>query len=162
MSEDRTALYRYFDAEGRLLYVGVSLSAIQRQMAHEASSPWYRSHASMTTEWFASRAKALQAERTAIISEEPAYNVVHRNEELDDSPSSLQANRSRAGRLGALTIHAAGKTNTAPARAKFMSRFEQEVDPEGLLDAATRAKRAAYAKRAYFTRLALRRHGGAK
>ncbi len=66
--------------------------------------------------------------------------------------------RARAGRLGALTIHAAGKTNTGPARTTFLSRFEAEVDPDGSLDPVERARRAGYAKRAYFTRLALQRH----
>jgi hypothetical protein len=61
-----------------------------------------------------------------------------------------------AGRLGALTVHAAGRTNTSPARASFMARFEREVDPEGALPAVERARRAEYARTAYFTRLAIR------
>jgi hypothetical protein len=43
---------------------------------------------------------------------------------------------------------------TAPARAAFESRFEREVDPEGVLPAEERVLRAASARRAYFTRLA--------
>lgn len=58
------------------------------------------------------------------------------------------------GRLGALTIHAQGKTNTGPARAAFDARFEREVDPEGLLTPTERAKRADHARRLHFTRLA--------
>src|SRR4051794_37415608 len=45
--------------------------------------------------------------------------------------------------------------HTAPARAAFLSRFEREVDPEGLLDPRERARRAEHARKAYFTRLAL-------
>lgn len=55
---------------------------------------------------------------------------------------------------------------TAPARAAFLNRFEREVDPEGVLPATERARRAEHAKKAYFSRLALksaqaRRKGGA-
>lgn len=45
---------------------------------------------------------------------------------------------------------------TAPARAALLSKFEHQVDPEGKLLPAERAKRAESAKRAHFTRLALK------
>jgi hypothetical protein len=44
---------------------------------------------------------------------------------------------------------------TAKARDAFMSRFEREVDPEGVLDPIERARRAEHARKAYFLRLAL-------
>lgn len=59
--------------------------------------------------------------------------------------------RSQVARLAAHALHAQGGTNTAPARKAFMSRFEREVDPEGVLDPKERAKRAEHAKSAYFT-----------
>jgi len=43
---------------------------------------------------------------------------------------------------------------TAPARAAFLDRFDREVDPEGVLAPAERARRAEHARKAYFTRLA--------
>jgi len=64
--------------------------------------------------------------------------------------------RTLCGRIGAFSLHAQGKTNTGPARASFLSRFEDEVDPERTLPADERHKRAEFAKRAYFTRLALK------
>ncbi|MEV6226880.1 hypothetical protein AB0L88_03165 [Saccharopolyspora shandongensis] len=45
---------------------------------------------------------------------------------------------------------------TAPARQKFLDRFEREVDPDGVLPAQERARRADHARKAYFARLALR------
>jgi hypothetical protein len=45
---------------------------------------------------------------------------------------------------------------TAAARAAFLDRFEREVDPDGLLSNAERARRAASLRKAYFTRLALK------
>lgn len=45
---------------------------------------------------------------------------------------------------------------TAKARKASHDRFEREVDPEGVLSPAERAKRAENARKAYFSRLALR------
>lgn len=59
-------------------------------------------------------------------------------------------------RLGAHALHAQGKTNTAPARKAFNDRFENEVDPDRVLDPAERARRAEHARKAYFTGLALK------
>lgn len=44
---------------------------------------------------------------------------------------------------------------TAAARSAFLDRFDRQVDPDGALDPAERARRAAHARKAYFTRLAL-------
>jgi hypothetical protein len=45
---------------------------------------------------------------------------------------------------------------TAPGRQAFLDRFEKQVDPDGVLDPADRAVRADHARRAYFSRLALK------
>ena len=76
--------------------------------------------------------------------------------------------RSRAGRLGALVQHSRHDplVTTAAARRAAEARFEREVDPDGVLPAEERARRAQYAKRAHVTRLAMasaavrRRSGG--
>lgn len=47
-------------------------------------------------------------------------------------------------------------TRTAAGTAAFLARFEREVDPDGVLDPADRARRAESARRAYFTRLAFK------
>ena len=60
------------------------------------------------------------------------------------------------GKIGAYALHAGvdSREITAPARAAFLARFEVEVDPEGALAPAERARRAEMAKKAYFARLA--------
>jgi hypothetical protein len=65
--------------------------------------------------------------------------------------------RSLAGRIGAYSVHAKydSRELTAPGRKAFLDRFEREVDPEGLLPEAERLGRAEYARKAYFTKLAL-------
>lgn len=45
---------------------------------------------------------------------------------------------------------------TAAARAAFLDRFELQVDPDFALDPAERARRAGHARKAYFTKLALK------
>lgn len=47
---------------------------------------------------------------------------------------------------------------TATARDAFNRRFQDEVDPDGALPEAERARRAKAARKAYFSRLALARH----
>jgi hypothetical protein len=61
-------------------------------------------------------------------------------------------------RMAAHLLHAQisdEAAHTAPARAAFLSRFEREVDPDGLLAPEERARRAEHAKKAYFLKLAL-------
>ena len=43
---------------------------------------------------------------------------------------------------------------TAPARAAFLDRFARQVDPDGVLSPADRARRAEHARKAYFLDLA--------
>jgi len=76
----KTALYRYFDADGKLLYVGISLSPTYRQSQHRDASPWYERIARMQVEWFESRRLAMDAERYAIQSELPECNIVHKRQ----------------------------------------------------------------------------------
>lgn len=45
---------------------------------------------------------------------------------------------------------------TAPARRAALQRFERQVDPDGSLSSAERARRADQAMRAHMARLALR------
>jgi predicted GIY-YIG superfamily endonuclease len=71
-----TALYRHFDSEGKLLYVGVSLSAVARLAQHRDNSHWYRRIANMTTEWHPNRDAALKAERHAVRTENPECNIM--------------------------------------------------------------------------------------
>jgi len=44
---------------------------------------------------------------------------------------------------------------TAPARAAFMARFERQVDPDGVLPDAERARRADAAMRSHMASMAL-------
>jgi hypothetical protein len=60
--------------------------------------------------------------------------------------------------MAAHRLHAQvdGRAHTAPARQAFLDRFGREVDPDGVLPSAERAKRAEHAKKAYMLQLSLR------
>lgn len=67
--------------------------------------------------------------------------------------------RALRARLAAHALHAKvadPAAHTAPARRAFLDRFEREVDPEGVLPPAERARRGDHARKAYYTRLALK------
>ena len=73
-------------------------------------------------------------------------------------PYSDNNDRVLRARIAAHMLHAQitdPAEHTAPARAAFLSRFEREVDPDGILDPQERARRADHAKKAYFLKLAL-------
>lgn len=70
----RTELYRHFDKDGRLLYVGVSLYAVFRLVAHRSRSAWFREIAKVTIERFPTRVEAERAEYRAITDEHPLWN----------------------------------------------------------------------------------------
>ena len=44
---------------------------------------------------------------------------------------------------------------TKPGRDAFLSKFERDVDPDGVLPELERKRRAEHARKAYFARLAL-------
>jgi hypothetical protein len=77
MMDKPTDLYRHWDKDGRLLYVGISLSATQRLAAHMHGSHWSDSIASVTIDRYPDRMAALHAEREAIETEGPLHNLMH-------------------------------------------------------------------------------------
>ena len=74
---DQTELYRYYDKNDTLLYVGISKSAITRQSQHQMNSHWYSQHTTIKTERFPTRKEALREEKKAIKEEKPKYNIMH-------------------------------------------------------------------------------------
>lgn len=81
-----TSLYRHFDAEGQLLYVGISLSVVSRLAQHRDGSPWYDQIAMVTVERFPTRGDAHAAERAAIRAEKPRHNHIRYTESVQRPP----------------------------------------------------------------------------
>ena len=84
MLTERTALYRFFNAAGVLLYVGISKDP-QARCWQYASKPWWREVARKTIDWHETRT-------LAGIAEPAAY---HRR-------SALQQGPTRRRRLGTI------------------------------------------------------------
>lgn len=79
----RTALYRHYDAAGRLLYVGIADSLAKRDRQHSRLSQWQGDVRRTETEWFDRREDAATAEALAITSERPLHNVLWNNPDRD-------------------------------------------------------------------------------
>jgi predicted GIY-YIG superfamily endonuclease len=69
-----TALYRHYDSQDVLLYVGITLSVIDRIKAHRNGSHWFDQVTRITVERHPSRTAALKAECDAVYKERPVYN----------------------------------------------------------------------------------------
>lgn len=77
-----TSLYRHFAADGSLLYVGISMSWPTRTKAHVRDSRWFDLVARVEIERFPTREDALEAERVAIKTERPQFNIIHNKSHL--------------------------------------------------------------------------------
>lgn len=72
----RTALYRFFDSDDQLLYIGIAYDPNLRRYQH-AGQPWRDAVARQVIEWYPSRQAAEDAERKAIEAELPLHNIQH-------------------------------------------------------------------------------------
>lgn len=91
-----TDLYRFYDDADRLLYVGISLNAAKRASEHRKDKPWWNEVHRMEVEHLtADRHSAEQIEKSAIVNEQPIYNIVHngapRLTTEDDLPGDFNA-----------------------------------------------------------------------
>lgn len=72
---DGPTVYRMFDADGTLLYVGSTVARRQRMRSHEQHALWWPLVAATRYEDFATEREARLAEILAIQSEQPLHNV---------------------------------------------------------------------------------------
>lgn len=70
-------LYRYFGADGTLLYTGVSDDWTRRLRQHWLGKQWAADILGVTLETYPNRLAVLAAERKAIRAEKPLYNIQH-------------------------------------------------------------------------------------
>lgn len=94
---ERTALYRFFDAEEELLYIGISKDPATRWEQHRAK-PWWRDVSMRVIEWYDDRPAAERAERKAIVAEGPRYNVQHNQRPADPAVVEVLAEPKRSHR----------------------------------------------------------------
>lgn len=72
-------LYRFLDANDRLLYIGISLNAVQRAVNHRNQKNWWNDVNRMDIEHLncQTRDQAEAIEAAAIIAERPLHNIEH-------------------------------------------------------------------------------------
>jgi len=81
-----TALYRFFDKTGALLYIGISGAIPTRLGQHHDTKPWFHEVARVTVEHHPDRPTALAFEERAIKTERPRYNIVHNRGRIPGPP----------------------------------------------------------------------------
>lgn len=106
MSSD-LVLYRFFDADGGLLYVGIAARFWTRFSAHRRTSEFFPEAATVTMQrGFASRDDLLAAEAAAIRAEKPQFNVVHNRPKPKPKPQRgwVESDNARWRRIRDLEI----------------------------------------------------------
>lgn len=76
-TEEIHALYRFFGRDDELLYIGITFDLPARLAAHRKGKHWWSDIVRIGIESHTSRKAALEAERQAIIAEQPRWNVTH-------------------------------------------------------------------------------------
>lgn len=75
-ASERTALYRFFVADKTLLYVGITKRLGGRWGQHANAQPWWPLVDHQTAHWLPVRDEALAAEKIAIATENPVFNII--------------------------------------------------------------------------------------
>lgn len=70
-------LYWFYDATGRLLYIGITNQGVKRMEQHGADKVWWPEVATINVDHFATREECEAAETAAIKEHRPAYNGTH-------------------------------------------------------------------------------------
>jgi predicted GIY-YIG superfamily endonuclease len=79
------ALYRWFDWDDRLLYIGITRDVAVRSDSHSRSSSWARFAARCEVMRYPTREMVETVERQCIRDEQPLFNHIH-----NDSPEARQ------------------------------------------------------------------------
>lgn len=69
-----TALYRFYDSNDRLLYVGITYDLERRWKSHKRNQLWWLDVARKEHVWFPNRAQAEKAEERALRLEKPVWD----------------------------------------------------------------------------------------
>ncbi|SES03863.1 GIY-YIG nuclease family protein [Streptomyces qinglanensis] len=148
----RAAVYRLWDSEGNLLYIGSAYDPDHRCQAHR-QQPWWPAVTRRTEEWHAGRRNAYIAELEAIAKERPTHNLMGTLEYQTPSTEKVQRRNELAPLRGRLTREAdlLAARVTRESRAAGASSYEAEragklaaidfLEDTGLFDGAVKWRR---------------------
>lgn len=120
-------VYRHFDGDGRLLYVGMSRNALVRTAGHANAADWYGRIATITIERFESRMAASEAEVIAIMVEYPEFSNPTK------SGASPRKDGEMRGRKNSMTpdrVTAAEQMMADGVTAAAMLKALKDIDPD--------------------------------
>jgi predicted GIY-YIG superfamily endonuclease len=118
-----TYVYRTYAKDGRLLYVGCTDAFERRIMQHASSgSLWFHDAESFSLEYHPSRKQALAAEREAIRTEWPLYNI---DSSVDPATPRLLAYRRHQRRMRALDHALEHGWPPPPTPEQFKAEFQR-------------------------------------
>jgi hypothetical protein len=75
LADAETSVYRLYDGEDRLLYVGIAVEPFLRLDKHWKTKAWWSSVTHVVIEWFPSRQDALDEELRVIRTDAPMHNI---------------------------------------------------------------------------------------
>jgi predicted GIY-YIG superfamily endonuclease len=87
----RCGLYRFYDADRALLYVGISRNLADRWNWHRCKTDWYSRARYVALSFYPDRHDAFRAEASAIRAQNPLFNVLRckparsKKDRVDDS-----------------------------------------------------------------------------
>ncbi|MFJ7999002.1 GntR family transcriptional regulator [Streptomyces sp. NPDC096310] len=121
---ERTALYRLYDADDRLLYVGISRTPEDRWKRHDLFKWWWPKVARKTATWLPNWADALKAEAAAIREEKPRFNGTHNYPVTPFAPDEWPQITGGRGKVAALAdlMRAKVESGAWPVGAKIPKR----------------------------------------
>ena len=79
-------LYRLYDQDGQLLYVGITSDVVARMAGHRADKWWWDEVADKRFDYYETRAELEAVERLSIIQEKPLYNIIHHPDRPTPTP----------------------------------------------------------------------------
>lgn len=94
-ANDPTSVYQYYDATGRILYVGITSRGVTRSHEHARSKRWWDLTTGCHIEHYATRTEALAREAFLIAAYKPPFNTQGMTRRL--TATELQAARARTG-----------------------------------------------------------------
>lgn len=125
-------VYRVYDADGRLIYVGETGDLVQRLQYHHLKAWWGSQMDRVNAKVYPTRDLALAAERSAIRDEDPRWNITgawrqHRQwsaERYVDYVTAYINNRTTSV-PPSLTMY--GRTHLANVNRLFRARFGRDI-----------------------------------
>lgn len=81
------ALYRFWSGSHELLYIGITLDPGTRWADHRRTKVWWQEVAAITIQPYSSRESVIAAEKNAIETERPLYNILMNRGESAPPPA---------------------------------------------------------------------------